>query len=477
MSAKAPKVAVVGGGISGLAAALRLQELARERGLGIDLKLYESANRLGGVLSTVRREGCLLEGGPDAIFTEKPWGLDFIRKVGLAEQVIGTNPEFRTSFIALRGRLMPVPEGFYLLAPSRLMPLIDTPIFTLAGKLRMLADFVLPARRGSGDESLASFVRRRLGREALDRMAQPMVAGIYSSDPEDLSLRATFPAFLEWEKKHGSVIRGMLIHRRARRAGSERGPRYGLFVSLEDGMESLVRQAAGKLPSGCIRLGAEVRGISRKEKGFRLEGRDFHSEVDAVCLALPAPRCAGLLKEPGSGWPELLGGIPYRSGAVVNLIFREEDLRYRLDGFGFVVPAIEGRAISGCTFSSVKFAGRAPRDRVVLRAFVGGRRAEELLSRPDAEVSARAATEVRDILKISGAPLFASIHRHPAALPQYRVGHLDRVAEIEKKVSETPGLALAGNAYRGVGIPDCIRSGELAAEKIVSDLSASPPSR
>jgi oxygen-dependent protoporphyrinogen oxidase len=466
---RALRIAVVGGGISGVAAAVRCVELAGERGRPVELRLYEASNRLGGVISTHRRESCLLEGGPDALFTEKPWGLDFAKKVGLSSRTISTNPEFRSSFIALRDRLLPVPEGFYLLAPSKIWPLAASPIFSPAAKLRMLLDLVLPSRSNAPDESLASFVRRRLGREALERMAQPMVAGIYSADAEELSLEATFPQFRQWEKKYGSVIRGMWLARQARKTAPERGPRYSLFVSFEGGMESLIECAARCLPPESIRLETEIRSIRREGEVFRLSGPGIDAEADAVCLALPAFRSAGLLESLDGPCAKLLRDIPYHSGATVNLIYNEADVPYALEGFGFVVPAIEEKSISGCTFSSVKFLGRAPRNRVVLRAFIGGRRAEELLKRSDAEVAERAGAEVKKILNLSGAPLFVSVHRYESALPQYLVGHLDKIGQIEDRVAGMSGVALAGNGYRGVGIPDCIRSGEKAAEKLFND--------
>jgi oxygen-dependent protoporphyrinogen oxidase len=316
------RVLIIGGGITGLAAAHRFTELARERGLDLDLRLVESGPRLGGVLRTERSDGFLLEAGPDSFITQKPEALDLCRRLGLESQIIGTDPSHRRSFVARGGRLLPVPEGFQMLAPSRLWPFVMSPIFSWPGKLRMALDWVLPARTGSGDESLGQFVERRLGREALERMAQPMIAGVYGADPHILSLQATLPRFQEMERRHGSVIRAMVAQARAGGApnGSAgvSGARYGLFVTLQDGMQTLVDTLAARLPSGSVHLGTSASHLSPQPDGtwrVRLTGPTGSEEwvVDAVCLALPSHRASLLIEPFDPGLGARLAAIPYAS--------------------------------------------------------------------------------------------------------------------------------------------------------------------
>jgi protoporphyrinogen/coproporphyrinogen III oxidase len=481
-----PRVAIVGGGVSGLAAAHRFQELSRERERPLEVHLLEAGERLGGVIATEPRDGFLLEAGPDSFITDKPWALDLCRRLGLTEQLIGTNPSYRRSYVARAGRLYPVPEGFQLLAPSRLGPFLASGLFSWPGKLRMALEPLIPPRRGGEDESLAAFVERRLGREALARIAQPMVAGIYGADPRRLSLQATLPRFLKMEQEHGSLLRAMWTQRKASRGKTENaktrrsegreegqsastgvsGARYGLFVSFDGGMQALVDALVARLPVGAVSFGARVTRLHCTGGGWRLAvegdtGKAEEASYDAVCLALPAHRTAGLLSEVDAGLAEQLRAIPYGSAATVNLAYRRADVPHPLDGFGFVVPSSERRSLLGCTFSSVKFAGRAPEGHALLRAFLGGSPAPE-----DDAVTAAVREDLRALLGITAAPLFVTVHRSPASMAQYTVGHLERVAAIEEATRRWPGLALAGNGFRGIGIPDCVHSGERAAEQI-----------
>lgn len=477
ISRPARRIVVIGGGITGLAAAHRCLELARERAQPLDLRLLEGSGRLGGVTRTERRDGFLLESGPDSFITDKPWALDLCRRLGLEDRLIGTGPTHRRSFVVRNGKLLPVPEGFQLLAPSRLWPFITSPIFSWPGKLRMGLDWVLPPRRGEDDESLAGFVQRRLGREALERLAQPMIAGIYGADPHRLSLKATMPRFVAMEREHGSVIRAMV----ARRTSSliphptsltgVSGARYGLFVSFQAGMQTLVDALAFSLPPGAVRLSTQVRGLTPQENGtWRVELEEGSAsagegvEANAVCLALPAHQAAALVTAFDPDLAARLTEIPYASAMTMNLAYRRTDVPHPLNGFGFVVPAIERRMLLGCTFSSVKFAGRAPEGHVLLRAFLAGSSA---LDRDDAAIEAAVRADLRDLLGITTAPLFTAAWRHPLAMAQYTVGHLDRVAAVGYPLGRHAGLALAGNAYRGIGIPDCVHSGEQAAERLM----------
>jgi oxygen-dependent protoporphyrinogen oxidase len=355
-----------------------------------------------------------------------------------------------------------VPEGFQLLAPSRLWPFITSDIFSVAGKARMAADLLLPRKRtnGTNDESLASFVRRRLGVEALDRMAQPMVGGIYTADPETLSLRATLPRFLEMEREHRSLILAMLRQGRAQKVGTS-GARYSLFLSFDRGMQVLVDALARQIKAD-IRLNTRAVGLRLDGSAWTITTSDGEEiKADKVCIALPAYLAATLLQ---GRLAEKLRQIKYASTATINFAYRRSEITHPLNGFGFVVPFIEQRSLIACTFSSVKFSGRAAEGHVLLRAFAGGALQPEIFALDEAEMAARVETDLRELLGINEAPLFVETAKWERSMPQYEVGHLERVNEIEKLASELPGLTLAGNAYRGAGIPDCIRSGQTAAD-------------
>lgn len=472
------KVIVLGGGVTGLAAAYRLQEAARARGLALDLTLLEGSDRFGGTIGTSREAGCVMERGPDCFLSVKPEGLALCRDLGLEDQLIGTREENRRSFVLQKGKLLPVPEGFYLLAPSSFLPFLMTPIFSLAGKLRMGLELFLPRRKETGDETLASFVRRRFGEEALVRMAQPMIGGIYSADPEELSLAATMPQFLEMERDHRSVILA-LRHRMRAAAGRKKetgasGPRYGLFTSLKGGMETLIDALLKRVPEGARRLNA--RAVSLRREGARwhvgLEGGGEEG-ADAVVMALPASAAAKLLEGPAPKLTPHLEAIGYGSVVTLNLLFRKEQVARPLDAMGFVVPAAEGRTLLACSFSSSKFEGRAPEGKVLLRAFIGGAHGGQAFSLPDTEVIREALLELTPLLGLEGEPEVAMLARYGRAMPQYRVGHLDRMKELDEGLGLLPGLAVAGSAYHGVGVPDCAASARNAAERVLRHLESS----
>jgi oxygen-dependent protoporphyrinogen oxidase len=451
------RIVIIGGGISGLAAAHRVLELNPSA----QVTILEASDRLGGTIQTQHRDGFLIERGPDSFISEKPEALALAKRLGLESQLIQTNEEYRRSFIVRDGRLRAVPEGFQLMAPSRIWPFLTSDIFSLAGKARMAADLFLPRKNtnGSNDESLASFVRRRLGEEALARMAQPMVGGIYTADPETLSLRATLPRFLEMERQHRSLILAML--RQGKQRGTS-GARYSLFLSFDRGMQVLVTQ-----------INADVR-LKTRAAALKLDGlewtittdKDEQIKADAVCLAVPAYVAASLLSDAHERLAKKLREIKYASTATLNFAYRRAAIGHPLNGFGFVVPFIEKRSLIACTFSSVKFSGRAPDGHVLLRAFAGGALQPEVFALDEAEMSARVEADLRQLLNIAEDPLFVEVAKWERSMPQYEVGHLERVDEIEKLAKEVRGLTLAGNAYRGAGIPDCIRSGEAAAESL-----------
>jgi protoporphyrinogen/coproporphyrinogen III oxidase len=460
-------VAVIGGGITGLAAAHRATELARERGIELELKVIEARARLGGTIVTERVDGFVVEAGPDSFLSEKPWALALCRRLGMESKLIRTDDRFRKVFVWFRGRLHPLPDGFQLLAPTSLWPFATSSLFSWPGKLRMAIDLLLP-RGGGDDESLGSFVRRRLGREALERVAQPLVAGIYTADPDELSLAATMPRFLETERRDRSVILGL---RRALRAAPQpgtSGARWSLFVTPADGMEALVHAVAARLPDSSVVLRQRVASLTRTTERWQLtttEGTRF--DADRVIVAGESHGAARLLRYVDPTLATLLGEIEYAGAVTVSLGYRRDDVPHPLDGFGFVVPRTEGRSILAGTFSSVKYPGRAPEGHALLRCFLGGALDAGVLGEDDAQLVSRARTELRTALGISAEPVLIRVARWPASMPQYRVGHLGRVETLERRLRALPGVHLAGGAYRGVGIADCVRSGEAAAENAV----------
>ena len=472
------KVVVVGGGIAGLAAAHRAVEIARERSLPLELTVLEARDRLGGTIATERAGGFLLENGPDSFLSEKPWALALCRRLGLEDRLVGTDERFRRTFVWHGGRLHPLPEGFQLLAPTRLRPFVTSSLFSWRGKARMALDLVLPRGATGADESLGAFVRRRLGREALERVAQPLVAGIYTADPDELSLAATMPRFLELERAQRSVI--LALWRASRNVPAVRtgvsGARWSLFVSLQGGMGELVEALAARLPAGAVHLERRVNSLSRADRGWRLDlGSGESLAADAVIVATESYVASRLLRYVDPAAASLLAEITCASSATVTLAYRQTDVPRPLDGFGFVVPRVERRALLACTFSSVKYPGRAPEGLVLLRNFLGGALDAGMLDRGDGDLVATARAELREALGIAADPILVRVHRWPHAMPQYRVGHLDRVDAIEHALDRLPGLHLAGGGYRGVGISDCVRSGEAAAERalgVVDALSA-----
>ncbi len=472
----------MGGGIAGLAAAHRLVELAASRRTAVEPILIEALDRLGGTIATEYADGYLIEGGPDSFLTEKPWGVDLCNRLGLAERLIPTQQGQRRTLVLRGRRLLPLPDGFQLLAPSRLIPFWRSPVLSWRGKLRATTDLILPGRRSQEDESVGEFVIRRFGREVLDRVVQPLVSGIYAADPSGVSLLATMPRFAEMERVQGSIIRALRrsAHQRELRNGS--GPRWSLFAAPADGMQELVFAIAQRLPPTSVKLRRRVTSLARSSGilPWRVNLADGATLlVDGVILAVPAPRAARIVSGLDPALGDQLGAIRYHSSAVVTLAYERTGVRHPLDGFGFVVPRVEGRPILACSFSSLKFPGRAPDGTVLLRVFLGGDWALGVLEKDDAGLSCVTQQHLRDILGISVPPVLVRVHRNVAAMPQYDVGHADRAEAIRGRVAQHPGLAVCGNALTGVGIPDCIHSGEQAAEQVLESSAGRvrPPSQ
>ncbi|MEM9185926.1 MAG: protoporphyrinogen oxidase [Planctomycetota bacterium] len=470
-----PRVAVIGAGITGLAAAVRLAD----RLPGAELAVFEAADRPGGVLQTVRRGGYLIERSADNFLAKEPWATDFCRRVGIADGLLPTDQQRRKALVVRDGRVVPAPQGFVLMQPKRLGTVLRSPVLSWRGKLRLACEPCIPRRRAAGDESVASFARRRLGREAFERLVQPLLAGIYTADPEKLSMAATMPQFVEQEQSHGSLCRA--AWREAREANNaaaesesrESGARYGLFLAPREGIGQLVEAAAAQLAPGVLRVSSPVESITPDDGGWVVAAAGAAAErFDAVVLTTPAHHAAEVVARASPTLAAKLAEIEYAGCSVVGVAYLRSQVAAELPGFGFVVPAVEGRRVIAVSFSSLKFPGRAPDGQVLMRAFVGGALQPGLAELPDEELHKLVREELRALLGVIGNPLETEIARWPRGMPQYHLGHLDHVDQIESLVAKLPGLELAGAAYRGVGVPQCIHGGEQAAERVADSLAA-----
>ncbi len=468
------RIVVVGGGVAGLAAAHRLLELGAQRRIRVDAIVYEARCSLGGRIGTERAGGFLIERGPDAFLTNKPWARDLCARLGLTGSLIGPRPAPHSVYVAMAGRLHPLPEGFLLLAPTRIVPMLRSPLLSWRGKARMAMDLLLPRGPTQDDESLESFVTRRLGREVLERLAQPLAAATRAGDPEVLSLAATMPEFLELERRYRSVIRGMMRTRLGRGFGvTGPGNPTSPLMAPSGGMAELIDAIRRRLPGPAVRAGRQVRSILRAAESapstpgrYRIVLDDGTSlEADGVILATEAHRAAAIVADLDADLARLLGTIPYASLVSVTLAYRREQIARPVDGFGYLVPRSEGRPIMACTFTSRKFSGRAPADHALFRVFLRGDAG--VVEQDDEALTALAHGELAEVQGVSGVPCLVRVHRHERAMPQYLVGHLSRVAAIEAHAARHRAFALAGAAYHGVGVPSCIRSGEEAAARVL----------
>jgi oxygen-dependent protoporphyrinogen oxidase len=464
------RIVVIGGGIAGLAAAHRLVELRNERRLDLEITLLEASSRFGGCIATDRVGDFLVEAGPDSFITEKPWALRLCERLGLGSRLVSTQTAYQKIYVVHNRKLVPLPEGFFLLAPTQVTSFVRTPLFSWRGKLRMAAELLIPRGDSSADESLGSFVRRRFGAEALERVAQPLIGGIYASDPDQLSLTSTMPRFKEMERLKRSVIWAMWSEqrRRARRRETGSGARWSLFVTLAGGMQEFVDAVAQRLPQESTQLNTTVTKIFRSDGNQKWQiatGTNETLETDGIIFATPAFQTANILASAAPDSAKELSKISYASTATISLAYRNQDFPRMPDSFGFVVPAIESRKIMACTFSSLKYPGRAPEGHLLLRAFVGGSLQPDLFQADDANMEKSVRDELASLLDVTAQPLFSRIWHHPNSMPQYHIGHQAKIGRIESALDKYSNLALAGSAYHGVGISDCVRSGEEAAEK------------
>jgi len=466
------RIAIIGGGISGLSAAFTLEE-KRQSGAPIEYVLFESAPRLGGVLLTDHVDGCLVEAGPDSFIREKPWAADLCRKLGLADQLIGSNDADRKTYIVVRkndrDRLVVMPDGLMFMVPTKILPTVMSPLFSLGTKMRMAAEWFHPPHKVAGDETVAQLVERHYGSEMVDLLADPLLSGIYGGEASQLSVRAVLPRFADMEAQHGSLGRAMLASRK-KMALAAKGPSRPLFTSLKEGMQQMVDALLTRLEPSALRTSSIVQSVQPQDDGWTVSAGYASDQFDAIIIAAPAHAAAAALQTADANLSRELYQINYSSSITVTLGF-DESVRSSLPpGFGFLVPRSAGHRMLAATFVHNKFPHRAPANRALIRCFLAGARDEEILSSSEDEILAIVRDELRQIIGLKAEPLFARVYKWKAAMAQYSVGHLDRVARIQSLCERLPGLALAGNGFSGIGVPDCVRSGTEAATKVLSQM-------
>ncbi len=475
MPTPAHHVAIVGGGISGLSSALAIQEASRQSGVPVACTVIESEQSFGGKIRTNQINGLVVEAGPDSFLTSKPWAFDLCDKLGLTDQVIHTNPSNNQTFCFAKGQMRELPQGLTGFVPTRLSALFSGGLISPLGMLRMGGEWFIPRHTDlEQDESLAAFFRRRLGAEAFNYFIEPLVAGIYAGDADELSLRATFPRFHELEQEYGSLIKGMRAQQRRRTVSTPTSsPQRSMFATLRGGLGDLVQALVKELESGQARLLTghrviEVSKVQDQASGYRLLfDNQEHILVDDVVLATPAYVTAKLLQSHQPSAAGLLADIPYSSTATVSLAFDNHDVERMIKGFGFVVPRIEGKALIAATWTSLKWPNRSKPGQTLIRCYVGGKGREQILEEDDHTIGTYIQGQLQEMIGVAGAPLFAEIQRWDRAMPQYVCGHGKRIKEIRTLMSQVKGIHLTGAAFDGLGIPDCIREGTRVGKEIV----------
>ena len=470
------KIIIIGGGIAGLATAYRIQRKISE-GADLECVLLEGSDRFGGKISTEKSDGFVIERGPDSFISQKPAAIQLCKQLGLEDRLTGTNPNSPNTFVYTGGKLMTMPDGLSLMIPTKFLPFALTPLFSLPGKIRMALDLLIPRKEGDSDESLASFVRRRMGEEALSKMAEPMLAGIYASDPEKMSIGSTFPMFVETERKYRSLIIGMLARKKAMLMNSNKHPTtsYSLFMTLKDGLGEMVDAVIKKSPGVQFKSGAKVAALEKKEDGWHAKLEDgWECQADAIILATPAAITSKILSPIAPDLSELLNRIHYVTTATVTLGYKKEGFSHSLDGFGFVVPKAEGCSILACTWTSSKFPHRAPEGHVMLRCYLGGAIQEEIAEKDSETLEKLVRDDLQKIMGIKETPVFCKVFQNHKSNVQYHVNHSERIDAIMENLKNFPGLFLTGSAYHGIGIPDCIQDGNQTAESVFEFLNGKP---
>lgn len=455
-------VVIIGGGITGLTAAYRLQQAAPQLGV----MLIEAAPQLGGKIGTERFDGFVMEHGPDCFLARKTAGIRLCAEIGIADQLMGRNPAHQKTFVLRHGRLHRLPEGLTGMIPTNLEALQQNTLLSPAAQARLAQEPHLPPAPSNGDESVAHFIGRRLGQETLENLVEPLMAGIYAGQADQLSLAATFPQLRQLEQQHGSLLRGLTSRSAAAAAD------YPPFVSFPDGMQTLVAALLARLDGVTLWRNTAVAHIRPTAAGYAVTTATG-SVVDARALIVTTPFYVSsrLLADVDDELTAVLDSVPYASTALVNLAFDEADLP-PLDGYGYVIPRVEGREALACTWTSRKWTGRAPAGKVLLRVYIGRYGQPDVTAYDDGRLLDIAQTELRQTLHSDAQPLWQRIIRYPRAMPQYNMGHLDKIAAIEARLAQHSGLFLAGAGWRGVGIPDCIVAGETAVAQVLALLHA-----
>ncbi|MCX7770260.1 MAG: protoporphyrinogen oxidase [Proteobacteria bacterium] len=459
------KVAIIGSGVSSLASAVMLKEA------GIDFVIYEKESQLGGKIKTEYINNFTIEAGPDSYLPEKFWSVQLIKKVGLEEEMLCSNDEHKGTFIYSNGKLHPLPEGVMLMVPTMIMPLLKSSLISWPGKIRMGLELFIPPKKDDSDESLAQFVTRRLGRECLEKIAEPLVAGIHTSNPDNMSVKATFPRFIEMEKKYGSLIKGMVQAMKNKPAPQQNAKKMTYFMSLKKGMEQLVEACKKFIGEDRIITNKQVVSITKDNAKFIIKTNDnFEDDYDYIIAGTPSYTTADIIKGFDPDLAKLLSRIEWSSSATISLAYKRDDINVDLKGFGFIVPKIENRRINACTWSSIKWSYRSPDDHILIRSFVGGGHHEELVNEGDEKLVDIVREELRDIVGIKAQPVLSKVYRWYNGMPKYTVGHLERIQEIDNYLKKHPGLYLIGCSYKGIGIGDCVKSGFDVASKIINNL-------
>lgn len=463
------RIAVIGGGISGLAAAYELEK-QRNTGAELEFVVFEAGARLGGVIRTERVDDLVIEAGPDSFLTEKSWAADLCRELGLGDQLISSNDSARRTYILVKGRLVPLPDGLMFMVPTSIWPIFLSRLFSWPTKLRMIREWSYRASSDAAESTVADFVERHYGRQMVERLADPLLAGVYGGSADELSVTSVLPRFAEIEAKQGSLSKAMASARKSQPAAQ-----LPIFTSLKNGMQQMTDALAARIPKPTCQLNTSVELVRPESGKWLVVVQERTQEFDAVILAVPAYAAAKLLQ---SSVPQLsseLDQVRYSSSVTVAMSYDEKVRASLPAGFGFLVPRSERKRVLACTFVHQKFADLAPESRALIRCFLGGSRDEEVLRLSDQQIERIVYRELQEILGIRAKPLFVRIYRWPKTMAQYVVGHKARVEAIRQLMSGMRGLALAGNAFSGIGIPDCITSGREAAAKILRDLAIAEP--